>query len=397
MARLRLTLFTILAITLLAAASYPFFHGQILPRAHAASVNFSLIASVNGWNYTQPSGKNPTITVHATDNVFISFTTADTQQHRFYVDVARNGLPPCSGRDLCSPVFNSTNPITYGWVSGVLNPGIYNYYDTNSLFTTNGTLIVRTYTSSPDYTIAANPSAITIIQGSSQTSTITVTSENNFTGTVNLTANPVGVAATLNPTSVSPPKNGTVTSMLNVTVPASTTPGNYLVSISSTNGTIQHNTIVYVQVVAPDFSITSNANTLDTTQGSSVTVTITITSQNSFSGKVSLKHQIAPNGPTPSLNPITVNIPSGGSQSSTLTVSTTPTTAPGNYTITITGNATSTSGQLAHSLAITLRVSPPPTSPGSSVLSTFLFGAIATAILVLSLVILLARRRSTRQ
>jgi len=396
LARLRLTLFTILTIALLAVASYPIFQRQIFPIAHAASVNISLVASVNGWNYSLPSGKNPTITVTDTEVVNIQLTTVDSNNHQFYVDVDRNGLADRNFFDLCSLPFSSSRPTNYGWNTGVIGQGTYNYYDAYNQATTNGTLIVES--AAPDYSISASPSTLTILQDSSQTSSIIVTSKNNFTGTVSLTANTVGVTATLNPTSVSPPKNGIAISTLNVTVQGSTAPGNYPVGIYASNGTISHSITFWVQVVPSDFTITTSTSTLSIIQGSSAAATIAITSQNGFSGKVSLKDQLTPNGPTPSLNPITINIPSGGSQSSTLTVSTTPTTSPGNYTITITGNATSTSGQLAHTLAITLRVSPPPTTgTGNPVLSTFLFGGIAAAILVVSLVILLARRRSTRQ
>jgi hypothetical protein len=393
LARLRPTLFTILTIAILAGASFPILQRQILPSAYATSVNISLVASVNGWNYSLPSGKNPTITVTDTEVVNIQLTTGDSNNHQFYVDVDRNGLADCNFNDLCSPPFNSGSPTNYGWNSGVIRPGTYNYYDAYYQAATNGTLIVQSQ--APDYSLSASPSTLTILQGSSQTTAILVASKNNFTGTVSLSANPAGVGATLNPTSVSPPKNGFATSTLNVTVPGSASPGSYPVGIYATNGTMLHSFTFWVQVVASDFTMTSSTSSLSIMQGSSATATITITSQNNFSGKVSLKSQITPNGPTPSLNPTTVNVPSGGSQISTLTVSTTPTTSPGDYTITIIGNATSTSGQLLNSLAITLRVSPSTTSPGIPVVPTFLFGGVAT-ILSVSLVILLKRRRSTR-
>src|SRR2546428_13362196 len=127
LANLRPTLFTILTVLLIAVASYPLYQSG-LPEAHATTVNISLIASVSGWNYSQASGKNPTITVHTTDNVYISFTTADAQQHRFYVDSDRNSLPDCYSRDLCSPVFNLTYPVTYCWVQWLLYTCTSNYY-----------------------------------------------------------------------------------------------------------------------------------------------------------------------------------------------------------------------------------------------------------------------------
>jgi hypothetical protein len=513
LAHLRPTLFIILTVSIVAVALYPVYQGG-LPEAHATTVNISLIAGVNGWNYTQPSGKNPTIIVHDTDDVYISLTTVDTQQHQFYIDIDKNGLPDCGFGDLCSLKFNATSPLTYGWCLGCIAPGTYNYYDSYNQATTNGTLIVThgpypptakinlvasssgwnvsqpsganptiiirwvqnvfiNYSSvdppgvyhqfyididkngipdcsgqdycgprynsttiaesywggswsalppgtyryydinypsvsngtfiilapTPDYYVSATPSSLTIQPGGSQTSTVAVTSLNNYTGTVSLTTNPRGVTATLNPTNVSPSKNGIATSTLNVTAPASLSPGIYQVGITATNGTTQRSTTVTLQVTAPDFGITTNTNNLNTIQGSSPTATITITSQNSFQGRVSLKTQTTPAGPTASTNPPTVNIASGGSQTSNVTVSTTSTTPTGTYTITITGNATGTNGPLTHSLTITLNVtSPPNTNPGNPpLLSTFLFEILAAAILAVSLLIVLAKRRMNRQ
>jgi hypothetical protein len=509
---LRRTLFTILTVLLIAVASYPLYQSG-LPEAHATSVNLSLIANFNGWNYSQPTGKNPTITVLETDNVYISLSASDTQQHQFYVDVDRNGVNDCPFRDLCSGVFNSTSPTTRGWSSGIVPVGTYHYYDSYNQATTNGTLIVQpgpypatarinlvastngwnvsqpsgpnptitirwvqnvfinfssvdppavyhqfyididkngvpdctgqdycglrydstqvtesywggswsalppgTYhyydinypsvsngtfiilAPTPDYYVSATPSSLTIQPGTSQTSNIAVASLNNYTGTISLTANPSGVTATLSPTRVSPPKNGIITSTLNVTAPASLSPGSYQVGITASNGTTQRSTTVNVQVIAPDFIITANTNTLNIIQGSSSTATITITSQNGLSGMVSLQDQITPNGPSASQNPPTVSIASGGSQASTLRISTTPTTPIGTYTISVTGNATSTNGPLAHSITITLRVNPQAaTSPGSPLISTFLFEVIAILILAVSLGIVLAKHRSNRQ
>ena len=514
MARLRPTLFIILEFTILALASYPFYQG-VLPKAHAARLNLSLIANVNGWNYTQPSGKNPTITVHDTDDVNILLTTADTQNHRFYIDKDRNGLPDCNFQDYCSWIFNSTYPLTYGWVSGILPRGTYNYYDSYNQATTNGTLIVqagpypvnadvfltattqgwnyskpsgtnptitvydgqnvvihlnttdppgtqhmfyvdfdrngvpdcstqdmcsgvfdstvnwigvswiggsvadgiyhyydsyyptvsngtfivRAYTPTPDYSVSASPSYLTIQQGTSQTSTLTVSSQNNYTGTISLVANPTGVTATLKPTSVSVPKNGIATSTLNVTAPSSLSPGNYQVMITATNGTTQRSSPVNVQVTAPDFSLTTNTNALNITQGSSSATTITITSRDGFSGKVSLTDQITPSGPTTSQNPPTVNLVAGGRQISNLTISTIPTTPAGSYTITVTGNSTSTNGPLTHSITLTVNVNPLPVSlpTNNAWASTFLFEVLAGIIGAVSTAVILAKHRSNRK
>ena len=509
MARFRPTLFIILTFSLVAAAFYPLYQ-DALPKAHATTLQLSLTANVNGWNYSQPSGPNPTITVLETDMVNISFTASDSQQHQFYVDVARTATA-CDYGDVCTGIFNSTSPTQRRWGPGIVPVGTYHYYDSLHQATTNGTLIVQpgpypatarlnlvastsgwnstqpsgrnptitirwvqnvriNYTSldppgvyhqlyididkngvpdcagqdycgprydsstvtlsywggswnalppgtyhyydtyypsvsngtfiilapTPDYYVSASPSTLTIPQGRSQTSTITVTSLNNFTGTVSLTANPTGVTAVLTPASVSPPKNGIAASTLNVTAPPSLSPGNYQVGITASNGTTQRSATVNVQVVAPDFTLTTNINTISIIQGSSSTATITIWSQNGFSGRVSLKDQTTPSGPTVSQNPPAVNMASGGTQTSNLTISTSPTTPTGTYTITVTGNSTGTNGSLTHSLTITLNVTspPPPSSPSNPLLSTFLFEVLAAILLAISLAIVVARHRS---
>src|SRR2546428_685392 len=124
LANLRPTLFTILTVLLIAVASYPLYQGG-LPEARATSVNLSLIANFNGWNYSQPTGKNPTITVLETDNVYISLSASDAQQHQFYVDMDRNGVNDCAFRDLCSGVFKFTSPTTPGWSAGIKPVGTY--------------------------------------------------------------------------------------------------------------------------------------------------------------------------------------------------------------------------------------------------------------------------------
>src|SRR5208282_5178811 len=57
----------------------------------------------------------------------------------------------------------------------------------------------------PNFSLSASPSSVTITQGASGTSTITVAPENGFTGNVSLSASglPSGVTASFNPTSTS--------------------------------------------------------------------------------------------------------------------------------------------------------------------------------------------------
>ena len=108
---------------------------------------------------------------------------------------------------------------------------------------------------SPDFSIGANPSALTIVIGSSGTSTITLTSLNGLSGTVNLgaTISSSGLVIVWPTTSVSPSgvtltANGTVTSTVTVSTSVLTTPGSYTVTVTGTSGSITHSTTIAVVV-----------------------------------------------------------------------------------------------------------------------------------------------------
>ena len=84
----------------------------------------------------------------------------------------------------------------------------------------------------PYFTLDASPESLTIPQGDSDTSTIIITSVNYFSGLVNVSASePPGVTTTLNPDKVTLPPNGIAFSTLSVSVDATATPGNYVLSV----------------------------------------------------------------------------------------------------------------------------------------------------------------------
>jgi hypothetical protein len=89
---------------------------------------------------------------------------------------------------------------------------------------------------------------------------------------------------------------------------------------------------------------------------------VNVTSLYGFSGYVSLSASVAPilsNGPTVSFNVLNVSVPSGGSGTTAILVSTASNTPLGNYTVTITG----TSGSLSHTTSFWLYVSAPYQPP----------------------------------
>jgi len=104
---------------------------------------------------------------------------------------------------------------------------------------------------------------------------------------------------------------------------------------------------------SPDFSLQMASNSQTVTAGSTASYTATVEALNGFSGTVTLSASGLPAGTTASFNPDQVN----GAGTSAVSLVTTPSTAGGSYTVTITG----VSGTLQQSGTVTLVVNPSST------------------------------------
>ncbi|HLZ71943.1 MAG TPA: hypothetical protein VKV26_18725 [Dehalococcoidia bacterium] len=220
-------------------------------------------------------------------------------------------------------------------------------------------------TPTPDYTIAASPASQTVTAGGGTTYTATLTSLNGYASAVNLSISglPAGANGSFNPAAVTPSGSST----LSVTTSASTPAGSYPLTITGTGTDAGHTThstgvtLVVNPASQPDFGISASPSSQSVNVGAGTTYTVATTSLNGFSGQVTLSVSGQPAGASAgfSVNPIAA----GGS--ATLTESTTSSTPPGSYTLTITG----TSGSLSHSTTVTLVVKVPDfsisASPGS--------------------------------
>jgi hypothetical protein len=96
----------------------------------------------------------------------------------------------------------------------------------------------------PDFTLSANPGSVTVVQGASGTSTITVTPLNGFNSSVNLsvTGLPSGVTAAFNPSST------TTTSTLTLTASGTATTGTSTLTIAGVAGSVTHTTTLTLTV-----------------------------------------------------------------------------------------------------------------------------------------------------
>jgi hypothetical protein len=92
--------------------------------------------------------------------------------------------------------------------------------------------------SSPNFTISLNPASLGIQQGGRSTTTLTITPQNGFTGTVNLSLVGAPSGVTLSPTSVSVTGSGPVTRNLTVVVGGSVATGSYSLQVRATSGSL---------------------------------------------------------------------------------------------------------------------------------------------------------------
>jgi hypothetical protein len=197
----------------------------------------------------------------------------------------------------------------------------------------------------PNFSLSASPSSLTVKQGTSGSSTITVTPSGGFTGAVTLSnsALPSGVTATYgtNPT--------TGTSVVTFTASSTATVGTTAVTITGTSGTLTHTTTVTLTISSAtqqDFTISVSPASLNVTRGNTGNYTVTIGAVNGFSGTVNLSVTGLGSRVTATFSPTSVT----GSGTSTLSVVVNRRATRGTRTLTITG----VNGSLSHSTTAAL-------------------------------------------
>jgi len=145
------------------------------------------------------------------------------------------------------------------------------------------------------FTIEANPTSATTIQGGSVAYTITVGSSSGLPVTLGVTGLPTGAIAAFNPPSLQPPIGGTTSSTLTVTTsPAFTvteTPaGSYQLYVMASDSSETHWVIVTLNVLytTADFEISVSPNFLTISTTESKTAIVTVLSIASYSQNTTL-------------------------------------------------------------------------------------------------------------
>jgi PKD repeat protein len=188
--------------------------------------------------------------------------------------------------------------------------------------------------------------------GSLITSTISLTSQFNFAGTIALTDTvPAGLNCNpLSSASAILTVNGTATSTLSC---SSTMLTAFIVNIDAAGspGISSHSSSATFTFAVIDFSISANTSSITIPRSSSGSLNLTLTSLG-FNGTVTLSVSVSASGPKTSLSQTSIVLSPGGSASSTLSVRALKKTPVGNYVVTI----IATSGSLSHSITIEVTV-----------------------------------------
>src|SRR5205823_303420 len=150
-------------------------------------------------------------------------------------------------------------------------------------------------TGSPDFSLSASPTSVTVVQGANGTSTVTENDLNGYSGTVSLSASglPSGVTASFNPTST------TGSSTLTLTADSTAATGTATITITGTDRTLTHTPPACEPVKpapTPDFSLSASPTSVTVVQGASGTSTVTENDLNGYSGTVSLSASGLPSG-----------------------------------------------------------------------------------------------------
>src|SRR6266849_9293364 len=129
----------------------------------------------------------------------------------------------------------------------------------------------------PDFSLSASPTSLSVTQGSSGNTAITTSVTGGFNSAVSLSASglPAGVTASFSPSSIAAPGSGNST--LTFTASSTVTTGTSNVTVTASGGGVTHTTTVALTIspaAAPNFTVTASPSSLPVTQGGSGNTTI---------------------------------------------------------------------------------------------------------------------------
>ena len=223
----------------------------------------------------------------------------------------------------------------------------------------------------PDFDLTASRDPIRVGRGASTTAEVAVTSLNAFGADVAFAVSglPAGVSGTFAPNPVS----GRGPSFLTITTSPTAPSGAYPVVISATSGDLAHTAGLTLNVIqARSFDLFASPQTQSLIAGTAGIVDVTLDAINAFTSSVALSVRGVPTDAVSAVAPNPAAVPG----SSMVLLVTAPTTPPGTYALTITGNG----GGVTRTQDVTFVVTapgggdPPPPPPPSGFTCTEIIG-----------------------
>jgi cellulase/cellobiase CelA1 len=260
-----------------------------------------------------------------------------------------NGVTSTGGDPNCDPAHNNAlaNSKPTGAIPNSPPAGTFWLTEFNMLVQNAFPVVPPTVVGTSSFTVTTS-GAVSMVQGTTATSSITVGITGGFSGTIALsvTGLPSGVTATFSPTSVV----GAAGSTLTFTATAAAVPGTYALQVTGTSGsTVKSGALSLTVVPAPNFTISASPTAISLPIGTNPTDTITVAFVGGLTGSVSVSATGLPNGMQANFSPNSVNAPGGTIVANFSAQSSTP---AGVYPIQIVG----TNGTITHSTTLTITV-----------------------------------------
>jgi hypothetical protein len=357
-------------------------------KINLSTTTSQLITTMRGWTAPNPIPANNRVTPYETTVWVLDATLTkykketDSDYHLVLSDAAGNTLigeiplPGCvgTGSPLLSKITSAraefdaklTATSSFQTVSipvRITGVGMFDFLHGQTGVAPNGIEIhpildiVFNPTSSPDFTIAASPAAVSAAQGASVNTTVTTAVSGGFNSAVALSVSglPTGASATFTPTSIAAPGAGSSTLKLSAGTAAT---GTYNLTVTGTGGGKTHTAAVSFTVTgtaSPDFTLAASPAAVSAAQGSSVSTTVTTAVSGGFNSAIALSVSGLPTGASAIFTPTSIAAPGSGSSTLQLTAGS---AATGTYNLTVTGTGGGKTHTAAVSFTITATASP---------------------------------------
>jgi endoglucanase len=282
-----------------------------------------------------------------------------------------NGVTSTAGDANCNPTHQ--NSLANNMVTNALanSPSAGTFWlEEFTMLVENAYPAISASTAS-SYTVSA--SSVSVEQGTSASSSVTVSALNGFDSAVSLSVSglPAGVTASFSPSSVT----GSAGSTLTFTASSTATVGSASVTVTGTSGTtVETATLILTVTAAPNFTLAASPTSVTVAGGSTASSQVTITYVGGLTGSVALTASNVPSGVSANFSPSSVN--ASGTASVSFYAQTG--TAVGTTNVTITG----TDGSIAQSAVIALTVTSTATATPAIASINPVSGVVGTSVTI---------------